>query len=115
MSERDLPLIPSEVPFRLMPSSSPRFVGRHEELESLRDFFSQRDESSGWRRTCVLHGVGGIGKTQVCLTFVEQNKRLYVHPILTILVSQLMYVAGFGKYFGSMLLTKRPLKAVFYP
>jgi hypothetical protein len=54
-----------------MPSSSPYFVGCEDHLQKLQDYF-QMQPANG-RRTFVLFGVGGVGKTQICLKFLEQN------------------------------------------
>ncbi|KAF9552978.1 TPR-like protein [Agrocybe pediades] len=52
------------------PIATTRFVGRRAELERLRDHF-KKTEAQVARRSFLLHGMGGIGKTQLCLHFVE--------------------------------------------
>ena len=54
--------------------SSALFTGRDEYLQSLRDYFSSRTEDG--RKSFLLHGLGGIGKTQICLRFIEENADL---------------------------------------
>jgi GTPase SAR1 family protein len=56
-----------------MPSSSPYFVGCEDHLQKLQDYFCGRPANETKRRTFVLFGVGGVGKTQICLKFLEQN------------------------------------------
>ena len=59
--------------YKLMPSSSPNFVGCEEILQRLQDYFAARPSSQLKRRTFVLFGVGGVGKTQICLKFAEES------------------------------------------
>ena len=55
----------------LMPNSSNRFTGRTEVITKLKNHFSNTTDSSQKRKFFLLHGMGGIGKTQICLKFVE--------------------------------------------
>jgi hypothetical protein len=54
--------------------SSTLFTGRDDYLQSLRDYFSS--SIKGQRKSFLLYGLGGIGKTQICLNFVEENSNL---------------------------------------
>ena len=54
--------------------SSTFFVGRDEYLQRMKDYFSSHVE--GQRKSFLLYGLGGIGKTQICLKFLEQNPSL---------------------------------------
>jgi hypothetical protein len=56
-----------------MPSSSPNFVGCEDHLQKLHDYFQVQPANDTRRRTFVLFGVGGVGKTQICLKFAEQS------------------------------------------
>ena len=47
---------------------SPFFIGRKDVLDKLRKIFFR----TGRRRSCFLWGMGGIGKTQICLKFIEE-------------------------------------------
>ena len=49
-------------------------MGREEYLQRLKDHFSSYAE--GQRKAFLLHGLGGIGKTQICLKFIEKNPDL---------------------------------------
>jgi len=63
------------VPFSLsgVPETE-HFVGRKEELIKIKDTF----QGDGSQRTVVLlHGLGGIGKTQLAVTFVKEQKNTY--------------------------------------
>ena len=51
--------------------SSAFFTGRDEYLQTLRDYFSSGTGEK--RKSFLLHGLGGMGKTQICLKFIEQN------------------------------------------
>ncbi|KAA6406627.1 MAG: TPR repeat protein [Lasallia pustulata] len=50
------------------------FVGRKEELAKIKEAF----QGDGSQRTIVLlHGLGGIGKTQLAVTFVKEHRDTY--------------------------------------
>jgi len=57
----------------LMPNSSMRFTGRTAILDKLKDHFSKGsdNEQRRSRKYFLLHGMGGIGKTQIYLKFIE--------------------------------------------
>ena len=57
----------------LMPNPSTRFTGRTEILAKLRDYFAKGpDNEPPSRKYFLLHGMGGIGKTQIFLKFIEE-------------------------------------------
>ena len=58
----------------LMPNLSNRFTGRTEVITKLRKhFFTHRNDSAhATRGLFLLYGMGGIGKTQICLKFIEE-------------------------------------------
>ena len=57
----------------LMPNPSTRFTGRTEAIAKLkRHFFPNTDGAVQKRKFFLLYGMGGIGKTQICLKFVEE-------------------------------------------
>lgn len=49
------------------------FVGRKEELKAMREALS----SDGSRRYVTVHGLGGMGKTQLALQYATSNKDRY--------------------------------------
>ena len=62
-----------KIPLLQKPDSSPIFTGRKDILERLGKIFVHRADSRLMpRRSCLLWGMGGIGKTQICLKFTEQ-------------------------------------------
>jgi hypothetical protein len=68
---------PNKAPLPLLSSvkhSSTLFTGCDEHLQKLKDYFgsSMGDE----RKSFLVHGLGGIGKTQMCLKFIEENADL---------------------------------------
>jgi hypothetical protein len=67
------PLPPPKPVYKWMPSSSPNFVGCEDHLQKLHDYFHVQPANETRRRTFVLYGVGGVGKTQICLKFLEQS------------------------------------------
>ncbi|KAF4621806.1 hypothetical protein D9613_012188 [Agrocybe pediades] len=71
--------IESQTSVRLFrPIVTTRFIGRQKEMEKLKAHFKIRDTSGARRQTTtgavrsfLISGMGGIGKTQLCLRFVE--------------------------------------------
>jgi hypothetical protein len=56
--------------------SSANFTGRKGDLTKLRTYFSAESDGPLRRKSFLLYGMGGIGKTQICLRFVEENPDL---------------------------------------
>ena len=57
----------------LMPNPSNRFTGRTEVIANLKKYFSMNaNDSAQKRKLFLLYGMGAIGKTQICLKFVEE-------------------------------------------
>ncbi|KIK05823.1 hypothetical protein K443DRAFT_76206, partial [Laccaria amethystina LaAM-08-1] len=56
----------------LMPNPSNRFTGRTEVIAKLKRHFFNTNDSAQRRKFFLLYGMGGIGKTQICLKFVEE-------------------------------------------
>ena len=56
----------------LMPNPSNRFTGRTEVIAELKRHFVNTIDSTQKRKFFLLYGMGGIGKTQICLKFVEE-------------------------------------------
>lgn len=61
-----------DITYKPMPCHNELFTGREVYLDRLRRYFSPRDKASP-RRCLLLYGLGGVGKTQICLKFVEDN------------------------------------------
>lgn len=51
-----------------------RFVGRKEELSKIKEAF---EGDGSQRKIVLLHGLGGIGKTQLTVTFVKEHRDTY--------------------------------------
>ncbi|KAF8670692.1 hypothetical protein AX14_005809, partial [Amanita brunnescens Koide BX004] len=62
---------PAPPPLPPQKHSSALFSGRGEYLQKLRDYFDSN--VGGQRKSFLLYGLGGIGKTQICLKFAEEN------------------------------------------
>ena len=57
----------------LIPNPSTRFTGRTEVIALLkRHFFTNTNDEVQKRKCFLLYGMGGIGKTQICLKFVAE-------------------------------------------
>ena len=63
MSDRVIPL---------MPNLSKWFTGRTEVITKLKRHFFNTNDSAQKRKIFLLYGMGGIGKTQICLKFVKE-------------------------------------------
>ena len=56
-----------------MPNPSIRFTGRREIIAQLKEHFSKSPNGQAQKRKYfLLHGMGGVGKTQICLKFMEE-------------------------------------------
>ena len=57
----------------LVPNPSTRFTGRTEVIAKLKRHFSTNtNDAAQKRKFFLLYGMGGIGKTQICLKFVQE-------------------------------------------
>ena len=57
----------------LMQNPSTRFTGRTEVIAKLKShFFIDTSDAVQKRKLFLLYGMGGIGKTQICLKFVQE-------------------------------------------
>ena len=62
----NLPFVPKR------PNSSALFTGREDNIERLKNHFAPQDQGDRCRKLFLLYGMGGVGKTQICLKFVEK-------------------------------------------
>ena len=61
------------IPVLQPPNPSPFFTGRKDVLDKVGNIFFPRAAGSLIpRRSCLLWGMGGIGKTQICMKFIEE-------------------------------------------
>ena len=56
----------------LTPNLSNWSTGQREVITKLKSHFSNTNDSAPTRKFFLLHGMGGIGKTQTCLKFTEE-------------------------------------------
>ena len=62
----------SDAAIPIKPNSSIRFTGRTDVLTKLKEHFTSKSTDKPRRRKFfLLYGMGGIGKTQICLRFIE--------------------------------------------
>ena len=62
----------SDAVIPVKPNSSIRFTGRTDILAKLKEHFTAKSNDKRRRRKFfLLYGMGGIGKTQICLRFIE--------------------------------------------
>ena len=67
----------SDAPIPLKPNSSIRFTGRADILAQLKEHFTAKtNDKLHLRKFFLLYGMGGIGKTQICLRFIEEMSDL---------------------------------------
>jgi hypothetical protein len=67
---------PPKIEYKPRTFSSANFTGRRDYLTKLRDYFSVKPDEPPHRQSFLLYGMGGIGKTQICLKFIEENSDL---------------------------------------
>ncbi|KIK02438.1 hypothetical protein K443DRAFT_677676 [Laccaria amethystina LaAM-08-1] len=68
----------SDAPIPVKPNSSIRFTGRVDVLAKLKEHFTAESNDKLHRRKFfLLYGMGGIGKTQICLRFIEEMADCY--------------------------------------
>jgi hypothetical protein len=65
-----------KIEYKPMTSSSMKFTGRRDYLTKLQTFFNAESDGPHRRKSFLLYGMGGIGKTQICLKFTEENSDL---------------------------------------
>ena len=69
-----------KTPVLQKPNPSSLFVGRKDVLDKLRQIFIHCADSKLMSRcSCLLWGTGGIGKTQICLKFIEEMSGMLSH------------------------------------
>lgn len=56
-----------------MPHSSSIFTGQVAYLDQLEKYFKQKIDQPHHKKCFLLYGLGGIGKSQICMKFVEQS------------------------------------------
>ena len=62
-----------------MPNPSTRFTGRTEVIAKLKSHFFPNPNAAVYKRKFfLLYGMGGIGKTQICLKFLEEMSDRWV-------------------------------------
>lgn len=61
---------------------SPKFTGQEMYLQRLREYFEQPSQKPQ-RKCFLLHGTGGVGKTQLALKYAEENVDQYVIQLLS--------------------------------
>jgi len=64
----------SDAAIPVKPNSSIRFTGRTNILAKLKEHFTaENNDRLRRRKFFLLYGMGGIGKTQICLRFIEES------------------------------------------
>jgi hypothetical protein len=61
------------VPYHMTPHPSDLFTGREDYLEKLRQYFILKLDQTHPIQKFLLYGLGGTGKTQICLKFAEES------------------------------------------
>jgi len=53
------------------------FLGRGEDMDRLSSFFSRKEGEANKTKITALKGMGGIGKTQIALSYADQHEKEY--------------------------------------
>ncbi|KAF9000007.1 hypothetical protein BDQ17DRAFT_1245984, partial [Cyathus striatus] len=56
------------------PSATELFTGQEQYLEVLNKHFKSDNSINARRKYFLLYGMGGIGKTQICLKFKDESE-----------------------------------------
>lgn len=56
---------------------NPFFCGRDDTLRVLHDHLTGKQDPEETQRTCVIHGLGGVGKTQVAIEYTFRYRSAY--------------------------------------
>jgi tetratricopeptide (TPR) repeat protein len=72
------------------------FTGRDTYLQLLERHFCNDGK---YRKSFLLYGLGGIGKTQICLQFIAQNKEWYLLNYLLPLPHLILHIQRFSDIF----------------
>ncbi|CAE6386510.1 unnamed protein product, partial [Rhizoctonia solani] len=70
--------VKSVVEFKRCPPPTKFYTGRTDENKQVTECITGGDNK---RRVCVVHGLGGVGKTQLVLNVIEQTRDHWVHII----------------------------------
>jgi Holliday junction resolvasome RuvABC ATP-dependent DNA helicase subunit len=71
-----------------IPNPSALFTGHEDIIRKLKNHFAPQDQRNKQRKFFLLYGMGGIGKTQICLKFVEKMADRYLLCIYWFLQSE---------------------------
>ncbi|KAH8823424.1 hypothetical protein DL96DRAFT_273310 [Flagelloscypha sp. PMI_526] len=77
------PLMPEVLCRKVCPPPSPYFTGRRDDIKRLDEYFTL---GSGTRRIAVLYGLGGSGKSQSRMKFIElyQDRSVSISSLFTL-------------------------------
>jgi len=65
--------VTSDAMIPIKPNSSIQFMGWTDVLAKLKEHFTaESNDKLCCQKFFLLHGMGGIGKTQICLRFIEE-------------------------------------------
>ena len=67
------PLVQPSISYKPRPLSSRIFTGRKDYLDRLEQYFRQEVDQPPRRKHFLLYGLGGTGKSQISIKFVEQS------------------------------------------
>lgn len=68
-------IIPTDTKAQLMGTTSPFFTARDKTLDRLVRYFDRGESKDTERREFMLHGMGGVGKSQIALRIAEMLKK----------------------------------------
>lgn len=82
------------VPFQ----QNPRFLGRDDVLSTLHQNLKSYGNEGSRQRSCVVHGIGGMGKTQIALEYTYRFRYEYSHILWCRAESRPELITSFGSF-----------------
>ncbi|KAG9565582.1 hypothetical protein KCU71_g5193, partial [Aureobasidium melanogenum] len=90
-----------------MPATD-RFIQRDEDMRKLEDFFLSQASRSDRRKVFAIHGVSGIGKTQLCNEFARKHRARYTAVLWMDGTSEVALQQSFVEVFSRLPVEEMP-------
>lgn len=61
------------LPYKTVPLSSHRFIGRLNYREKMKEYFDSKDDKPRRNKMFLLYGPGGMGKSEISIKYAEDH------------------------------------------